>query len=171
MRRLKPSWFDSRGEISHNFIRQLNLLRTQHSAHLPILSAFTLPGLDSDEQEVDGSSIWQYSTIHKSACKIIEEQTLWGQTICRVWLPNQDGVVQIPRSALQPLNANLNPDIETHRIGYVAAAAKVAEVLEGGAIVSDGPVLLAPMESNVIPLPHQIHALSQLSPVIGFDIC
>ncbi len=107
------------------------------------------------------SSVWQYSTIHKSACKIIEEQTLWGQTICRVWLPNQDGVVQIPRSALQPLNANLNPDIETHRIGYVAAAAKVAEVLEGGAIVSDGPVLLAPMESNVIPLPHQIHALSR----------
>ncbi len=50
---LKPSWFDSRGEIFHNFIRQLNLLRTQHSAHLPILSALTLPGLDSDEQEVD----------------------------------------------------------------------------------------------------------------------
>ena len=37
-------------------------------------------------------SLWQYSTIHNSACKIIEEQTLWGQTVCRVWLPNQDAV-------------------------------------------------------------------------------
>ena len=35
-------------------------------------------------------SLWQYSTVHNSACKVIEEQTLWGQTVCRVWLPNQD---------------------------------------------------------------------------------
>ena len=104
---------------------------------------------------------WQFSTIHNCSCKIIEEHTLWGQTICRVWLPNQDAVVRIPRSALQPVNANLNPDIEAHRIGYIAAAAKVAEVLEGGTGTSDGPVLLAPMESSVIPLPHQIHALSR----------
>jgi len=34
--------------------------------------------------------IWQYSNVHNSACKVIEEQTLWGQTVCRVWLPNQD---------------------------------------------------------------------------------
>jgi len=104
---------------------------------------------------------WRYSSIHKSTCKVIEEQTLWGQTVCRVWLPNQDAVVRIPRSALRPLDAELQPDIEVHRIGYVAAAAKVAEVLEGGSNASDEHVLLAPMESNVIPLPHQIHALSR----------
>ena len=97
---------------------------------------------------------------HYDSHRAIEEQTLWGQTVCRVWLPNQDAVVRIPRSALQPFNAKLTPDIEAHRIGYIAAAAKVAEVLEGGTGTSDGPVLLAPMESNVIPLPHQIHALS-----------
>ncbi|HDR16500.1 MAG TPA: hypothetical protein ENN79_13660 [Desulfobacteraceae bacterium] len=33
------------------------------------------------------TSHWQYSTVHNSACKVIEEQTLWGQTVCRVWLP------------------------------------------------------------------------------------
>jgi len=38
-------------------------------------------------------SLWQYSTIHSSACKVIEEQTLMGQALCRVWLPNQDAVV------------------------------------------------------------------------------
>jgi superfamily II DNA or RNA helicase len=104
---------------------------------------------------------WQYSTIHNSACKVIEEQTLWGQTVCRVWLPNQDAIIRVPRSTLQPLNADLQPEIEAGRIAYVAAAAKVAEVLEGSTSATEGHVLLAPMESNVIPLPHQIHALSR----------
>ncbi|MFZ4801913.1 MAG: DEAD/DEAH box helicase [Chlorobium sp.] len=104
---------------------------------------------------------WCYSSIHHSPCKVIEEQTLWGQPVCRVWLPNQDAVVRVPRSALQPMNVALRPEIEAHRIGYIAAAAKVVEVLEGGSNASDGHVLLAPMESNVIPLPHQIHALSK----------
>lgn len=104
---------------------------------------------------------WQYSLIHNSACKVIEVQSLWGQTVCRVWLPNQDAVVRIPRSALRPLSADLQPVIESGRIAYVAAAAKVAEVLEGSTSASDGHVLLAPMESNVIPLPHQINALSR----------
>ena len=111
------------------------------------------------------SQDWLYSTVHNSACKVIEEQTLWGQTVCRVWLPNQDAVVRVPRSALRPLSADLQPEIEAGRIAYVAAAAKVAEVLEGSLFSSgnatDGHVLLAPMESNVIPLPHQIHALSR----------
>ncbi|MDO9067090.1 MAG: helicase-related protein [Deltaproteobacteria bacterium] len=106
-------------------------------------------------------SSWQYSTVHNSACKVIEEQTLWGQTVCRVWLPNQDAVVRVPSSALRPLSADLQPEIEAGRIAYVAAAAKVAEVLEGSTSATEGHVLLAPMESNVIPLPHQIHALSR----------
>ncbi len=104
---------------------------------------------------------WQYSTVHDSACKVIEEQTLWEQTVCRVWLPNQDAVVRVPRSTLRSLNIDLQPEIEAWRIAYVAAAAKVAEVIEGSVSVSDGQVLLAPMESNVIPLPHQIYALSR----------
>lgn len=106
-------------------------------------------------------SPWQYSTVHNSACKVIEEQTLWGQTVCRVWLPNQDSVVRVLRSTLRTITCDLHPEIESHRIAYIAAAAKVAEVLEGGTKASDGHVLLAPMESNVIPLPHQIHALSR----------
>lgn len=105
--------------------------------------------------------IWQYSTVHNSACKVIEEQTLWGQSVCRVWLPNQDAVVRVPHSSLRPLSADLQPEIEAGRIAYVAAAAKVAEVLEGSTSATEGHVLLAPMESNVIPLPHQIHALSR----------
>ncbi|MEW6381448.1 MAG: helicase-related protein [bacterium] len=106
-------------------------------------------------------SPWQYSTIHNSACLCLEEQTLWGQTVCRVWLPNQDAVVRVPRSALRPLSADQQPEIEAGRIAYVAAAAKVAEVLEGSTSATEGHVLLAPIESSVIPLPHQIRALSR----------
>ncbi len=106
-------------------------------------------------------SLWQYSTVHNSPCKVIEAQTLWGETVCRVWLPNQDAVVRIFRSALRPLSVDIEPEIQVGRIAYVAAAAKVAEVLEGSTRAADGHVLLAPMESNVIPLPHQIHALSR----------
>jgi hypothetical protein len=113
------------------------------------------------QDNTDISNSWQYSTIHNSPCKVIEEQTLWGQTVCRVWLPNQDAVVRVPSSALLPLNVALRTELEAHRIGYISAAAKVAEVLEGGSNASDGHVLLAPMESNVVPLPHQIHALSR----------
>jgi superfamily II DNA or RNA helicase len=104
---------------------------------------------------------WQYSTIHNSVCKVIEEQTLWGQAVCRVWLPNQDAVVRVPMSSLQPLDHHVHPEIESHRIAYITAAAKVAEVLEGSFGNDGGQVLLAPMESNVIPLPHQIQALSR----------
>jgi hypothetical protein len=39
---------------------------------------------------------WQYSTLHHSPCKVIEKQTLWGGTTCRVWLPGSDSVVRIP---------------------------------------------------------------------------
>jgi len=110
---------------------------------------------------------WQYSTIHSSACKVIDEQTLWGEAVCQIWLPDQNVVARVPRSALRPLHAHeQRPETESRRLAYVAAAAKVAEVLETARVVpsaveGDAPVLLAPMESRVIPLPHQLHTLSR----------
>ncbi|MBB5349418.1 hypothetical protein HNQ81_003172 [Desulfoprunum benzoelyticum] len=38
-------------------------------------------------------SLWQYSTVHNSTGKVFVEQALCGQTVCHVWLPNQDAVV------------------------------------------------------------------------------
>ena len=105
--------------------------------------------------------VWHYSTIHNCPCKIIDKQTLWGQDICRVWLPNQDAVVRLPCSALRPIDSDISPEIQSQRISYIASAAKISELLEGNSGVHEGHVLLAPMESNVIPLPHQIQALSK----------
>jgi len=70
-------------------------------------------------------------------------------------------VVRVLQSTLHPLTAENHPDTEVYRISYIAAAAKVAEILESSTSSSDAHILLAPMESNVIPLPHQIHALSR----------
>lgn len=104
---------------------------------------------------------WHYSTLHNSPCKVLEEVSLWGQRVCRVWLPNANAIVRVPHSDLEPLSTELKPEIEADRIAYVASAAKVAEVLEGSGLSGSPDVLLAPMEANVIPLPHQIHALSR----------
>ncbi|WP_232300557.1 DEAD/DEAH box helicase [Desulfonatronovibrio magnus] len=104
---------------------------------------------------------WQYSTIHNCPCKIIEKQTLWGQDICRVWLPSQDAVVKLPCSALSPLDSGIVPELQSQYISYIASAARISQLLEGNSDDHKGHVLLAPMESNVIPLPHQIQALSK----------
>jgi len=106
------------------------------------------------------SDTWKYSVIHKSACKVIDKHTLWGQTACRIWLPNQDAVVRVPESDLSEITTNRST-LSTHYIAYISAAAKVAEILEGSSSGSGEHVLLAPMESHVTPLPHQIQALSR----------
>jgi SNF2 family DNA or RNA helicase len=95
---------------------------------------------------------WYYSPDHGQLCQVIETQTLWGETICRVWLPGLDSVVRISASGLKSLESagTGSPD----DIAYVAAAARVAD-----ALTQD--VLFAPIESSVIPLPHQIRALSR----------
>lgn len=102
---------------------------------------------------------WHYSILHKSPCKIIESQILWGQEVCRIWLPHQDAVVLTSRADISTFEDALEPEREAAYIAYVAAAAKVAQVLEGRQEYAD--VMLAPMESTVIPLPHQLHALSR----------
>ncbi|WP_408999385.1 helicase-related protein [Syntrophus buswellii] len=100
---------------------------------------------------IDANS-WYFSPDHGQLCQVIEAQTLWGETTCRVWLPGRDSVVRIPASRLKPLESagTGSPD----DIAYIAAAARVAD-----ALTQD--VLLAPIESSVIPLPHQIRALSR----------
>jgi SNF2 family DNA or RNA helicase len=94
---------------------------------------------------------WYWSSDLRSLCRIIETQRLWGETTCRVWLPGRDFMVCIPASKLKSLESAGIASPEN--IAYLAAAARVAD-----ALTQD--VLLAPVESSVIPLPHQIRALS-----------
>jgi len=74
---------------------------------------------------------WCYNTEHRQVCRVIEAETSWGETVCRVCLPEQDAVVRIRADQFRPLDeapASLN----SHHICYVAAAAKVADALTQG---------------------------------------
>jgi len=51
---------------------------------------------------IDANS-WYYSSDHGQLCQVIEAQTLWGETTCRVWLPGRDSVVRIPACILKAL--------------------------------------------------------------------
>ena len=95
---------------------------------------------------------WYYSPEHGELCRVIETQTLWGETVCRVWLPGKDTVVRLTATHLRPVHEASVGTVDG--IAYLAAAARVAD-----ALTQD--VLLAPIESSVIPLPHQIRALSR----------
>jgi len=95
---------------------------------------------------------WYYSPDHDQLCQVIETRTLWGETICRVWLPGLDSVVRVPASALTSLENSGTSTADS--ITYVASASKIADAL-------NHDVLLAPIESSVIPLPHQLWALSR----------
>jgi len=94
---------------------------------------------------------WVFIHPQKVFGKIIETTSLWGNTSFRIWLPSSDSVVRVDASALSPAQSSV---LSTHHLTYLAAAARVAD-----ALTQD--VLLAPIESSVIPLPHQIRALSR----------
>ncbi len=96
---------------------------------------------------------WLWHSDSQALCQIVDVQPLWGQTSYRVWLPNPDTVVRVSAHRLEPLAA-YHACALPHHLTYVAAAARVAD-----ALTQD--LLLAPMASSVVPLPHQIRALSR----------
>ena len=97
------------------------------------------------------SDDWCYSLDYKQSCKVIENISLWNVTFCRVWFPASDTVVKVKAQSLTDKGAS---STSSQFLTYIAAAARVAD-----ALTQD--VLLAPIESSVIPLPHQIKALSR----------
>lgn len=110
---------------------------------------------------IDANS-WYYSREHGQLCQVVEVQTPWGETTCRVWLPGRDSVVRVPASRLKSLEiaGTGSPD----DIAYVAAAALVAD-----ALTKD--VLLAPIEASFILPPDQIRALFRAIADDAFAAC
>ena len=94
---------------------------------------------------------WCRHTRHTTPCRIIDRQSIWNETVFRVWLPTKDAVIRARASDLAPL-ASLEPT--ENEILHTAAAAKLLDALEDN-------LLLAPIQSSVVPLPHQLHALNQ----------
>ncbi|MBC4000276.1 DEAD/DEAH box helicase [Morganella morganii] len=95
---------------------------------------------------------WAWSQAHQQYVKVIDAAGLWGQQFYRVWLQQQDVVLKVLDTDLynQPVQTIITADA----LCYLTTAAKIANVQQED-------TLLAPIESNVIPLPHQLKALTK----------
>ena len=76
---------------------------------------------------------------------------MWGQAMVHVWLPEKDAVIRVAEEELSSITSAC-PSAD--RILYLAAASRIADALAEN-------VLLAPMQSAVTPLPHQLYALQR----------
>lgn len=98
-----------------------------------------------------GVGDWCWHARQSSPCRVIDRQDIWGETAYRVWLPGKDAVVRARHQDLRELSA-VRPTVE--QILHTAAAAKLLDALEDN-------LLLAPIQSSVVPLPHQLYALNR----------
>ena len=73
---------------------------------------------------------WLYSPDHGQLCQVIEAQTLWGETTCRVWLPTTDSIIRVTSTEISPAQSSV---LSPHHLSYIAAAARVADALLAGA--------------------------------------
>ena len=95
---------------------------------------------------------WVWLKIHRQAAKVIGTNSLWGTASYRVWLAQSDTVIKV--EAGQVTSFSSATVISSNTIAYLAAAARVV-------VSQQEELLLAPMDSNVIPLPHQLKALNK----------
>ncbi len=101
-----------------------------------------------DGHEVDA---WCWHIRHGTPCRVVDRQDMWGETAYRVWLPTKDAVVRARSQDLTRLDS-IQPSADS--ILHTAAAAKLLDAMEDN-------LLLAPIQSSVVPLPHQLYALNR----------
>ena len=98
-----------------------------------------------------GIGEWCWHDRHAAPCRVVDREEIWGETTYRIWLPGKDAVVRARASELKALDS-VQPTVE--HILHTAAAAKLLDALEDN-------LLLAPIQSSVVPLPHQLYALNR----------
>ncbi|QXP86561.1 helicase-related protein [Methylococcus capsulatus] len=94
---------------------------------------------------------WCWHARQASPCRVIDREALWGEVAYRVWLPAKDAVV---RARAQELGELSSVRLTVEQVLHTAAAAKLLDALEDN-------LLLAPIQSSVVPLPHQLYALNR----------
>jgi ERCC4-related helicase len=83
--------------------------------------------------------------------KVIETYELWGTTILTVWVPASDAIVRLSPAEVEPTSQSRFFGDE-NMLRYVAAACRVRDTLSSQTLIS-------PLNSSVIPLPHQLEVL------------
>src|SRR5947209_4779251 len=95
---------------------------------------------------------WVFSLAHGDSVRILDVETVWNHTVYQIWIPRLATVERVPAASLAPAQPTRATGLD--RITYAVAAARIAD-----ALTQD--VLLAPLEAGVIPLPHQLYALTR----------
>jgi superfamily II DNA or RNA helicase len=98
-----------------------------------------------------GVGDWCWHEGHAAPCRVVEREEIWGETVYRIWLPSKDAVIRARARDLAAIDS-VEPTVE--HILHAAAAAKLLGALEDN-------LLLAPIQSSVVPLPHQLYALNR----------
>lgn len=94
---------------------------------------------------------WCWHQRQVTPCRVVDRQEMWGEQVYRVWLPSKDVVIRVRSSELRTLD-HVTPSVEY--IHHTIAAAKLLDAQEDD-------LLLAPIHSSVVPLPHQLYALNR----------
>ena len=101
---------------------------------------------------------WVWSKAKQSRGKVIEVAELWGTTQLRIWLPKENVVL-----VHSPDEVDLIADqSEGDDFGATEGDVRFAAVLGKVASLINDDKLLAPLDSNVTPLPHQIKVLKKV---------
>lgn len=95
---------------------------------------------------------WRYSRSLGVPVQVVSVLTLWGESLAQVWVPGERRAVRVPVDDL--LLPDSAPTSAASEVGYRCAAARIIDALERDALV-------APLEAPVIPLPHQLLAVSR----------
>jgi ERCC4-related helicase len=85
--------------------------------------------------------------------KVIETTELWGSTILTVWVPVSDAIVRLSPEEVEPASQSRFYGDES-MLRYIAAATRVRDTLSSSTLIS-------PLNSSVIPLPHQLEVLQR----------
>src|SRR5260370_3255871 len=98
------------------------------------------------------SGDWAYSVEQQELGQIIDVQELWGQVVCKVWLPTQNRVERIHSDQL---SSSMDSGFShPANLTCIAAAARPSHTLTQH-------VVRAPIDASVLPLPHPLSRLSR----------
>lgn len=92
-----------------------------------------------------------FSKLHKELVSVLSVENVWGHSVHEVWIPSRQVVEKVDSVFLNFPSA---PSIDKDSIKFTVAAARIVDALSQD-------VLLSALEAGVIPLPHQLHALSR----------
>lgn len=95
---------------------------------------------------------WAWSMAHQAPVRILEEKDIWGFGSYTVWVPRDSAMARLKPAQLTGMDEQGGfsvPDLL-----YRVAAARIKD-----ALAQDH--LIAPVEGNLIPLPHQLYALER----------